>query len=77
MKMSLNPDQECLHRLLFAHDLYVNPRDEHKNSNKKIRLAVILIIMLFFLLLIPTVFILIRAAPTDQLDLTTTFTTNK
>jgi cytochrome b subunit of formate dehydrogenase len=75
--MSLNTDQESLHSLLFTHDLYVNPRDEHKYNNIKIRLVIVFIIMLFFLLLISSVVILVRTAPIEQFDSTTTFSTDK
>ncbi len=75
--MSLSADQESLHRLLFTHDLYANPSDEHISSNIKIRLAIVSIIMLFFLLLISSAVILIRTAPIDQSDSTTIFTTER
>jgi hypothetical protein len=75
--MSLNIDQESLHGLLFTHDLYVNPRDEHKKNNIKIRLVIVFIIMLFFSLLISSVIILVRTAPIEQSDSTTTFSTDK
>ncbi len=76
--MSLNTDRESHYGLLFTHDLYVNPYDEHKNhSNIKIRLAIVLIIMLFFSLLILSVVVLIRTTPIEQPDSLTTFSTNK
>jgi len=75
--MSLNTDEESLHILLFTHDLYVNPRDEHKYNNIKIRLVAVSIIMFFFLLLIPSFVMLVRTAPIEQSDSTTTFSTDK
>jgi cell division septal protein FtsQ len=75
--MSLNIDRESLRGLLFTHNLYVNPRDEHKRNNMKIRLAIVFIIMLFFLLLISSVVMLVQTAPTEQSDSTTTFSIDK
>jgi len=75
--MPLNTDEESLHSLLFTHDLYVNPRDEHKFNNIKIRLVAVSIIMFFFLLLIPSFVMLVRTAPIEQSDSTTTFSTDK
>jgi hypothetical protein len=77
MNMSLNTDQESVYKLLFTQDLYVNPRDEHKNNNMKIRLVILFIIMLFFLLLISSVVILVRTAPLERSDSITTFSTDK
>lgn len=77
MEMSSESECESLQGLLFTHNLYANPRHEHKNRNIRIRFIIVSIIMLFFLLLISTVFILIRTAPIDQSQSTTTFSTDK
>jgi hypothetical protein len=75
--MSLNIDRESLRGLLFTHNLYVNPRDEHKRNNMKIRLAIVFIIMLFFLLFCSSVIVLVQTAPIEKRDSTTTFSTDK
>ncbi len=75
--MSLNIDCESLHGLIFTHNWYVNPGYKNKRINMKIRLAIISIIMLFSLLLILSVVILVRTAPVEQSDSTTTFSTDK
>ena len=75
--MSLHTNQESFHDLLFIHDFDVNPRDEHKRKNIKIGLVIGWMIMLFFLLLLSSVLILVRTAPMEQSDSTTTFTTDQ
>jgi len=75
--MSSNTDQESVHRLLLTQDSYINPRNEHKSNKMKIRLIIVFIIMLFFSLLISSVDILVRAAPIERSDSTTTFSTDK
>ncbi|CAF1060401.1 unnamed protein product [Adineta steineri] len=75
--MSMDSDRESLHQLLFTNNSYVNPYYEHKNTNIKLRLIIVSIIMLFFLLLSSTAYILVQTAPIDQTDSTVTFTTDK
>ena len=75
--MSLYINEDSTQELLFTDDFYVNPHDEHKKNNIKIRLVIVVIIMLFFLLLLSSLFILLQTAPIEQMDSTTTFTTDQ
>lgn len=77
--MPLNIDQESLHDLIFTPDLYVNPRSEHKNNknNTKLRLVLVFLIMFFLLLIVSSVVMLVRTAPIEHSDSTTTFSTEK
>lgn len=75
--MSLHINRESFQDLVFTYDFYVNPYDEHKKNNMKIRSVIVWIIMLFFLTFLSSIFILVRTVPIQRSDSTTTFTTNE